>query len=462
MRLNTRNTIWLALGMAALLAGAAVADDRDFLRQLSAAPNLVVILDTSGSMTGSPEDPTTLSLGPRYSMVPGGGDDPYSRMGIAKRVLRDFLDEVGEANVLLSAFDDQPPPSGSEIPTQRWVYEAVGVWDPALSAYRGDHFHLMERKFAYRFGYAETYSGIQIDNPWDIYQPSMIGYTPYFDPALGAAGLEDRFGPVNADEAGSGEDYDLLPTYFGSCESDWSGTYCGDGLFPFYDTGDNDSSGDMITDSWYYGDPATNRFNHCDPWKTPSWLDPDDGCLRYWEDNTGTIPGMLNYRVEIKRRIHLEIPPTNPVTGLANHFLGILDPDGTPMTGDEVQVGNQLVSDLMLEDYDLDGSWDPDYDNDNVFDWILYVDAVEQVAMRACGPPGTPTPTPTATPTPTVRPTRTPTPTPSRAKQWKRRSGWTPLANSSLPRSCSSSPSRQRNSRRVKRFGITGRPVSGS
>ena len=37
MRLNTRTTAWLALALAALVAGTAVADDRDFLRQLGRA-----------------------------------------------------------------------------------------------------------------------------------------------------------------------------------------------------------------------------------------------------------------------------------------------------------------------------------------------------------------------------------------------------------------------------------------
>ena len=57
MRLNIRTTAWLALLLAALVAGTAVADDRDFLRQLAAPPNLIFILDSSRSMVGSPEEP---------------------------------------------------------------------------------------------------------------------------------------------------------------------------------------------------------------------------------------------------------------------------------------------------------------------------------------------------------------------------------------------------------------------
>jgi len=105
MRLNTRTTAWLALVLAALLAGTAVADDRDFLRKLSAPPNLIFILDTSGSMVGSPEEPGyQMNSTVPYGMVPGGGDDYYSRMGIAKRVLKEFLADVTDANYVLAGY----------------------------------------------------------------------------------------------------------------------------------------------------------------------------------------------------------------------------------------------------------------------------------------------------------------------------------------------------------------------
>ena len=80
---------------ALLLTAPAAADDKDFLREVSAAPNLIFILDTSSSMVLSPE--VTLAGDPpapasvngalvSAGNVPGGGDDPYSRKGIAKRV----------------------------------------------------------------------------------------------------------------------------------------------------------------------------------------------------------------------------------------------------------------------------------------------------------------------------------------------------------------------------------------
>ena len=87
----------LALVAALAVASAAAAEDRDFLRQVSAAPNLIFILDTSSSMASSPE--VTVAGDPPVATpidgalvaaanVPGGADDPYSRMGIAKRERR--------------------------------------------------------------------------------------------------------------------------------------------------------------------------------------------------------------------------------------------------------------------------------------------------------------------------------------------------------------------------------------
>jgi hypothetical protein len=356
-------------------------------------------------MVGSPEEPGyQMNSTVPYGMVPGGGDDYYSRMGIAKRVLKEFLADVTDANYVLAGYAQEHPADGSNpIPTKHWVYEAVDQ----------DHFHLVEQQYAYRLGYAETHTGIFLDNPADIYLGSMIGYTPYFDPATSA--VADRFGPVRAYDANPLLQYDRMPVYFGSCIFDNKADgdpandeiLCGDGLFPFYDTGERDASNNMITDSWYYGD-GSFQFPDCVPWKTATFLDPDDGCISFWEDNTGTIVGHEGHRVEFKRRIRLEIPATNPNTGFANHPLGILDPDGIPLNGDEVPVGNELVADLMTENYDLDATTtDPDYDGDMAYDWVLYVDAVEQLQSRECGSPRTPTNTPSPTDTPTETPTNT-------------------------------------------------------
>jgi hypothetical protein len=408
------------LAVAALLAGTAAADDRNFLRQLNAPPNLIFILDTSGSMIGTPEEPYGAARAAfPFAMVPGGADDPYSRMGIAKRVLKDFLEDVDANYVLAGYAQGRPPDPEFPVPRKHWVYEAIGVNDGGT--HRSDRFHLMEKGYAYRFGWTESFSGIILNNPANILKSRMIGYNPYFDPGdLGTYPVEDRYGPESARDVDPGRPFDLLPMYLGfTCFMDDMGTpaddsddvqRCADRVFPFYDSGNNWPDGSAVVEMWYYGNPVTGRFDNCTPWKTPTAVQPDDGCEVSWFDNTGTIPGYIGRKVEFARRVRLEIPEYNPSTGEPNHPLGIYDPDGVPMNDNEVPIGNQQVPDLGGDDYDLDGVDDLDYDENPTSDWVLYVDSVEQLKARDAGTVETPTFTPTDTPTDT--PTSTPTPTP--------------------------------------------------
>src|SRR4030042_5107474 len=103
---HSRAATFLVLAAVLLAAGWAGADDRDFLRERSAPPNLVFILDTSGSMVGTTEVVALPSEGGivGFGMLPGGGDDPYSRMGVAKAVLREFLATITEANYALAGY----------------------------------------------------------------------------------------------------------------------------------------------------------------------------------------------------------------------------------------------------------------------------------------------------------------------------------------------------------------------
>jgi len=401
-----------AVLLALCLAGTVSADDRDFLRERAAKPNLLFIVDSSGSMVGSPEAPGIIdSSRVTFGMVPGGGDDPYSRMGIAKRVLLNFMDDVTDANYALASYAQaQPADDSNAIPTKHWVYEALGR----------DRFHMIEPHYAYRLGYGETFGGILLDNPADILKKQLIGYNPYFDAALA---IQTRFGPVNAydtlavDEIGRRYPYDLMPIYFGNCFEDDMGTpvdtsddpdpKCGDRIFPFYASGIRDISGNMIAEEWYYGDLAAKRFPGCDPNRTPVVDDPnpDDGCLTEWNDNSGVI------MVQKMRRVHLEIPIDHPVDSEPNHPLGMYA-DGTP-------VGNEQITDVPgNDDYDSDGNPDEDLDGDPDSDWVLYVDSVEEQNARECAPPQkwstwTPTQTPTNTLTPTITSTPTNTYTPS-------------------------------------------------
>jgi len=400
---TSRITMWLTLALVVCLAGQVAADDRNFLRERAAPPNIIFILDTSGSMVGSPEAPgEILSARRNYGMVPGAGDDPYSRMGIAKRVLRGFLTDVTDANFALSGYAQALPGSGQGVPTKHWVYEAVGQ----------DNFRMIEPTYAYRLGYNETFAGQLIDNPADILKDALIGYNPYFDPDTSA--VPTRFGPIRAYDADNTLPYDLMPVYFGTCFLDDKGTddggaddemVCADRVFPFFSSGVRDGLGDLIPEAWAY------RFTRCVPYIVPTATNPDDGCVSSWNEISGVEV------IQRLRRVRLEVPVTNP-SGDQNHPLGI-DSLGDP-------IGNEQVADLGDEDYDLDGSVDPDYDEDNANDWILYVDSVEQQNFRICRlpealatwtptstPTSTPTDTPTSTPTQTDTPTDTPTSTPT-------------------------------------------------
>jgi hypothetical protein len=424
---NQRFT-WVAVVAALAVAGLASANDRDFLREVAAAPNLIFILDTSSSMVASPEVttagdpavPTSLEGALiAAAMVPGGGDDPYSRMGIAKRVLRDFLDDVGEANVALAGYAQaQPADLSNGVPQKHWVYEARAQ----------DRFHMVEATYAYRLGYSESHAGIFLDVPADIAKNRLIGYKPYFAPG---SDITDRFGPLNAYDTGwvdySYSDpgppitvvdvpppFDLMPMYFGNCFIDNMQTplddtddvtLCDDSyVFPFYDSGVRDTvfPYQLIPDTWYYGqlDPSDEDYPGCDPTEE-TW---DDGtgspilgaCENEWEETVGA--SLIQYR----RRVRLEIPAT--YLGNPNYFHAV-DASDAP-------VGNTQVADGGAEDYDLDGFADPDYDGDETNDWMLYVNSVEERDQRVCVPAAAlPTWTPTFTITPTPTETLTPTPT---------------------------------------------------
>jgi len=95
MSLNTsRRTVWPALVLALCVAGQAMADDRDFLRERRARPNILFVLDSSGSMVGSPEIVTRGVLAaPRpYGMLPGAGARAHRRRRRDQRRAPEALD----------------------------------------------------------------------------------------------------------------------------------------------------------------------------------------------------------------------------------------------------------------------------------------------------------------------------------------------------------------------------------
>ena len=128
---------WLAPALALLLVGTVAADDRDFLRELRAPPILFLILDASGSMVGTPEFVPGLTRGmpaaAQFGLLPGAGDDPRSRMGIAKSVLLEFIDRIDDAHIALSRYPAYVPDElaleDDIYPVKHHVYEFKGAFE---------------------------------------------------------------------------------------------------------------------------------------------------------------------------------------------------------------------------------------------------------------------------------------------------------------------------------------------
>jgi len=382
-----RHATTLAVALLALVAGVvgtARAEDKDLLREQSAPPNILFILDSSTSMAGSIEGiPVAGGVNTGEPMVPGAGDDPYSRMGIAKQVLRDFLDSVSEANFALAGYAQDV----QAVPAKHWAYEAVD----------GDRFRMVEPQYAYRFGYNQEYSQRYLEkpNPAAFASDVLFGFSPYYAASTDLADIQARYGPLLADTVDPILPFDYLPIYLGQCvdpnntPNDASDDVCPYGVFPVLGSGSAD-------DRWSYGSGG-NRFQNCDPAsnpddehaQVPAWNASDPHpCDVFWERPSSSGTGVVQYA----RRIRLQIQDGYSFRGL--------DAGGN-------LTGNLEVADLGEDDYDGGGA-DPDLDGSQTSDWLLYVDMVEQRRSRECNPPA---PLATWTPTPTVTPTATPTPT---------------------------------------------------
>ncbi len=316
-------------------------------------------------------------------------------MGIAKRVLRDFLQDVQLANVAFAGYAQAPPADGMGITQKHWVYEAMAQ----------DRFRMVEPGYAFRFGYNQKLPSTYLDVPADVYKKKLIGYQLYFNPA--ETEVPDRYGPVRGYDTGIREilsdsserplAYDLMPIYFGNCF--WDNNHpvtpevvCRDGVFPFYDSGIRDGN-DLVPAEWYYGEfGSEDDYPGCNP-NDDIWDRDDDGipdrdaCVNTWYEDIG--PGVTRH---FQRRVRLEIPDT--FNGNPNHFIEI-DAAGA-------RAGNEQVADGGSEDYDQDPTTqNPDLDGDTANDWMLYVNSVEERRQIDCLPAGTLDPW-TATPTKTV------------------------------------------------------------
>ena len=413
----THHHRWICrVAVVLLVAGAASADDKDLLRARSAAPNFIVVLDSSGSMVGTPDAPpdTTLFNYPDYPylMLPGAGDDPRSRLGIAKEVLRQFIDPTSgsapDARFALFQYEVEL----ETVPYVHWVYQSAGVDTSGVSSGTytpsglADRFHLIEPGYNYRIG-----TLISADNLYTLYKPEnltdefLIGYTST------ESNLVDRYGPVNATTVSATFPYDHIPVYFGGGTVAYDATAgLAGALFP-----NNNAVGQPYGRFPQDPDQYITNFSQCSP---PAG-DPN-ACDAEWEEALG---GALGGTMYWRRRAFVEIPEYADLDGDGsdddwNHPIAFTA-DGSALSG------NAQVADFTSEYYDSDATPDDDVDDDSLgladttSDWVMFVDVVEERQYRECPntlvelpthAAWTPTPTSTSTPTATLTPTATATP----------------------------------------------------
>jgi Tfp pilus tip-associated adhesin PilY1 len=111
-----------------LLSGALLADDKDLLKSNAAPPNLMIIFGNSQTL----QQPILGST----SAWDGDADSPGSKMGAAKRVIKQFVnDRVAVANIGLSTFAHDPNAGSIRIFGKHWVYAPL-ITDFPLEPWR--------------------------------------------------------------------------------------------------------------------------------------------------------------------------------------------------------------------------------------------------------------------------------------------------------------------------------------
>ena len=104
-------------------------DDKDLLKgnEVGAPPNLYIVFGNTQTMTQ-----TLLFTGLNYSTFDGDADSPGSKLGAAKRVIKDFLGERHTSfNVGMTQFSRPPNTGDTDIKRKHWVYQAAAVDFPA-------------------------------------------------------------------------------------------------------------------------------------------------------------------------------------------------------------------------------------------------------------------------------------------------------------------------------------------
>jgi Tfp pilus tip-associated adhesin PilY1 len=119
-RLRLLTTLVLVL-ISALPAGA---DDKDFLRPVGdkVPPNLLIVFGNSQTTTQAISflDPNV------FGTFNGDGDSPVSKLGAAKKVVRQFIaDHHTDYNIGMTGFSRPPNMGSTSIFRKHWIYEAI-------------------------------------------------------------------------------------------------------------------------------------------------------------------------------------------------------------------------------------------------------------------------------------------------------------------------------------------------
>ena len=111
-----------------LLSGALLADDKDLLKNNAAPPNLMIVFGNSQTL----QQPILGSS----SAWDGDADSPGSKMGAAKRVIKQFVnDRTTVANIGMSTFSHNPNIGSIQIFGKHWLYAPL-ITDFPLEPWR--------------------------------------------------------------------------------------------------------------------------------------------------------------------------------------------------------------------------------------------------------------------------------------------------------------------------------------
>jgi len=111
-----------------LLSGALLADDKELLKTSAAPPNLMIIFGNSQTL----QQPILGSS----DAWDGDADSPGSKMGAAKRVIKQFVnDRTAVANIGMSTFAHNPTAGSIQIFGKHWLYAPL-VTDFPLEPWR--------------------------------------------------------------------------------------------------------------------------------------------------------------------------------------------------------------------------------------------------------------------------------------------------------------------------------------